>query len=219
MRFMILTILCLVMTTFANQLSATDYSWVAAKATRQVAYTTDNENWIPLRTGMAVPDKAWISTGPRGRLELKRGVERIIYQPNTLAAIHTQGDDHARKTEIIQQIGELNLEIERRARPHTTVQTPFLAAVVKGTQFKVTVGTSDSAVSVDRGLVQVTSFSSGERSNLGAGQGARVGASGMKVDGAFNKPTITHVSPSKALVPAVDAMVGAPSIPPGATPP
>ncbi|WP_210161477.1 hypothetical protein [Rhizobium leguminosarum] len=61
------------------------------------------------------------------------------------------------KTEVLQQIGTLDLEIEKRSQPHTTVQTPYLEAVVKGTIFHVTVGKTKASVSVDRGLVQVTS--------------------------------------------------------------
>ena len=89
------------------------------------------------------------------------------------------------ETEVVQQVGEINLEIEKRQRPHTTVQTPFLAAVVKGTRFTVKVGKTNAAVSVNRGLVQVTSFRSGERSDLGAGQRASVDLSGMSVAGVY----------------------------------
>ena len=80
---------------------------------------------------------------------------------------------------------------------------PFLAAVVKGTRFTVQVGKRDAAVAVDRGLVQVTSFRSGERSELAAGQGARVDATGMTVAGISQKPSISRVAPSSPAVPAV----------------
>ncbi|MFP3541194.1 FecR domain-containing protein, partial [Pseudomonas sp. SIMBA_044] len=85
-------------------------------------------------------------------------MESIAFQPNTMAAITTKpaGFFAPRKTEIVQQVGALDLEIEKRSQPHTTVQTPYLAAVVKGTIFHVSVAKSKASVSVDRGLVQVT---------------------------------------------------------------
>lgn len=205
MRIIVSTILCLLMACMSGTVSATTETWVAARATSQVVYTTDKETWIPLRKGMEVPNKAWISTGPRGRLQLVRGTESIAFQPNTLAAVITRGSDINRKTEVVQQVGEISLEIEKRQQPHTTVQTPFLAAVVKGTKFTVEVTETDAAVAVDRGLVQVTSFGSGERSDLGAGQGARVDTSGMTVAGLSGKPDVTRVTPSKPAVPARSA--------------
>ena len=150
--------------------------WQVAKTTSQVRYTIDRKQWTNLRVGDVVPNKAWISTGPRGRVQLVRGVESIGFQPNTLAAITTKpgGFLSPRKTEVFQQVGELDLEIEKRSQPHTTVQTPYLAAVVKGTIFHVTVGKTKASVAVDRGLVQVTSFGSGQQANVGPRQSATV---------------------------------------------
>lgn len=215
MRFILSSLLCLLLVTVPGALSAATQEWTAAKATAQVSYTIDKENWIPLRKGMTVPNKAWISTGPRGRLQLVRGTESIAFQPNTMAAIVTRGTDRNRKTEIVQQIGEISLEIEKRQQPHTTVQTPFLAAVVKGTRFTVEVGETEAAVAVDRGLVQVTSFRSGERSDLGAGQGARVDAAGMTVAGISAKPSITRATPTAPLVPAFGTSKAAAESPKG----
>lgn len=206
MRVIVSTIVCLVFACLSVSVAAAAEDWVAARATSEVSYTTDKETWVPLRKGMAVPNKAWISTGPRGRLQLVRGAESIAFQPNTLASIITRGSTVNRKTEVVQQVGEISLEIEKRQKPHTTVQTPFLAAVVKGTRFTVQVGKRDAAVAVDRGLVQVTSFRSGERSELSAGQGARVDATGMTVAGISQKPSISRVAPSSPAVPAVGSV-------------
>ena len=205
MRVIVSTILCFVFACLSVSVATAAEYWVAARATTEVAYTVDKETWVPLRKGMTVPNKAWISTGPRGRLQLVRGTESIAFQPNTLASIITRGSAANRKTDVVQQVGEISLEIEKRQKPHTTVQTPFLAAVVKGTRFTVQVGKTDAAVAVDRGLVQVTSFRRGERSELSASQGARVDAKGMTVGGA-QKPSITRVAPSSPAVPAVGSV-------------
>jgi hypothetical protein len=205
MAFM-LTIFRVLVLTFilvpAAALAAAD-DWQVVKATDQVKYSVDRTNWLGLRAGDVVPNRAWVSTGPRGRVQLGRGVESITFQPNSLASITTNGF-FSRTTQIVQQIGSLDLEIEKRRQPHTTVQTPYLAAVVKGTVFHVTVAKTKASVSVDRGLVQVTSFASGQQSNVGPGQEASVDSkAGMAVAGEITKPQIRSVVPSIAMVPAV----------------
>ncbi|RFB95040.1 hypothetical protein B5K11_08665 [Rhizobium leguminosarum bv. trifolii] len=177
--------------------------WRVVKATDQVKFTVDRTNWQDLRAGAVVPNRAWVSTGPRGRLQLARGVESITFQPNTLAAISTN-EFAAMKTQVFQQVGSLDLEIEKRSQPHTTVQTPYLAAVVKGTIFHVTVNRAKASVAVDRGLVQVTSLASGQRSSVAPGQSATVDkTAGMTVAGRLYKPEITSVAASVAQIPAV----------------
>ncbi|MBX4926475.1 FecR domain-containing protein [Rhizobium binae] len=179
--------------------------WRVVKTTDQVKYTVDRTNWQDLRAGEVVPNRAWVSTGPRGRVQLARGVESVTFQPNTLAAITTD-ESAAMKTQIYQQLGSLDIEIEKRSQPHAAVQTPYLAAVVKGTIFHVTVDKTRASVSVDRGLVQVTSFASGQRSNVAPGQSATVDKkAGMTVRGRLSKPEIMSVAPSVAQIPAVGA--------------
>jgi hypothetical protein len=185
---------------------AADEDWRVAKASGQVRYTLDRASWVDLHAGDAVPNAAWILTGPRARVQLVRGVESIGFQPGTMASITTTSGFFSRKTQVVQQVGALDLEIEKRSQPHTMVQTPFLAAVVKGTIFHVSVGKTKASVSVDRGLVQVTSFASGQRSDVGPRQSAAVDrARGMTVAGQTSAPSVTSVAPSVALVPAVGA--------------
>lgn len=184
---------------------ASENDWRVAKASSQVRYTSDQKQWTELHTGDVIPNRAWVSTGPRGRALLVRGAESIGFQPNTMASISTKSGSFLaiRKTEIYQTAGELDLEIEKLGKPHTIVQTPYLAAVVKGTVFHVRVGKAKATVSVDRGLVQVTSFGSGQQANVGPRQSATVDRkTGMAVAGSVSKPQIASVAPS---VPAVRA--------------
>ncbi|MBB3545317.1 MULTISPECIES: FecR domain-containing protein [unclassified Rhizobium] len=198
-RFIVLAFLLVPVSSFA----AND-DWRVAKATKEVRYSLGDAKWIDLHAGDVLPNHASITTGTRGRALLVRGVERIEFQPNTTASITTtSGFLSPRKTEIKQQIGSLELEIEKRSQPHTTVQTPFLAAVVKGTIFHVSVSKTAASVKVDRGLVQVTSFASGQQANVGPKQSASVGAkTGMSVAGQEATPSITSVPASAAKLPA-----------------
>jgi hypothetical protein len=194
-------LLFLVFVCVSSGAQAADDDWHVAKTTNQVKLTLDREIWSDVHVGDVIPNKAWLSTGPRGRVQLTRGVEMISLQPSTLASITTSGF-FSRKTEILQQVGSIDLEIEKRSQPHTTVQTPFLAAVVKGTIFHVTVGKTKASVSVDRGLVEVTSFASGQRSNVGPRQSATVDRKqGMSVSGQVES-SIVSVPRSAAHIPA-----------------
>ena len=191
---------------FTGVTSALAEEWLVEKANQQVQYTTDKHTWQPVKAGMNIPNKAWISTGPRGRAVLTRGVETIAVQPQTLAAIITTASLFNRKTEVVQQHGKLALDIEKRSSPHTYVHTPFLAAVVKGTSFEVTVTDKDASVNVERGLVQVSSFTGGQTTDLGPGQSARVDQSqSMSVAGVSGAPSVSAAPPSAASVPAVGA--------------
>ncbi len=127
-----------------------------------------------MAAGDAVPNAYWVRTGPRARVLLAKGTERIMYRENTLAAISVS-QPTGQKTKVMQRRGSILLSVEKRRRQHTSVVTPHLAAVVKGTVFEVTVRQSASQVRVDRGLVEV---SDGDRSiDLPAGRAATVGTS------------------------------------------
>ena len=139
-------------------------------------------------------------------------MEKVSFGPKTLAAIITKSGLFSRKTEVVQQKGEIALNIEKRSRPHTYVHTPFLAAVVKGTTFTVTVTEKAASVSVDEGLVQVSSFTGGQSANVGPGQQVTVDQSqSMSVAGITEAPAVFSVEPTQASVPAVGqpAPVGA----------
>lgn len=200
MRQIFATVLIVCLTSIA----AIAADWQVERTTAGVNYTVDRKTWFPAHTGLVVPNGSWISTGPRGRLTMVRGGERLSFHPRTLAAVVTSEGFLSRKTEVVQQKGQIALDIEKRGRPHTFVQTPFLAAVVKGTSFTVTVTDRNASVSVDRGLVQVSSFTGGQSTDVGPGQQATVDqAQTMTVAGNTSPPSVVSVEPTRAAVPAV----------------
>lgn len=178
--------------------------WIVSRTTKQVSYTVDKTAWHAVEVGSSVPNKAWVSTGPRGRVTLARGEERITLSPNTLGAVITTQGLFSRKTEVVQQIGQIALEIEKRSRPHTYVHTPFMAAVVKGTTFTVTVTEDDASLSVEEGLVQVSSFTGAQSTHVGPGQQVTVDQNQtMSVAGVSAAPSVESVAPSAASIAAV----------------
>jgi hypothetical protein len=90
-------------------------------------------------------------------------------------------------TTILQQAGSILLEVEKRNVKHFEVETPYLAAVVKGTQFSVTVNAQNTTVDVKRGQVEVSDFKSGQIALVLPGQSATSfehGKGGLSLSGA-----------------------------------
>lgn len=138
-----------------------------------------------------------IRTGRNGRVLLVRGAETMLISANSQISLPPSSSS-GRSTTIIQQAGSILLDVEKRNVQHFEVETPFLAAVVKGTQFRVTVSGGSARVEVSRGQVQVADFRSGQFALVQQGQAARVsagGAAGLSLSGAGKLGTIQQGTP------------------------
>ncbi|QYO75081.1 FecR family protein [Devosia salina] len=126
--------------------------WTAERLRGQVLQF-EHGDWTALERGDVVPDGRKIRTGSTGRVELVRGQERIALAGNTEVEVRDAAGQ--KMTSVLQFHGSVTIEAERRNVQHFSVQTPVLAAVVKGTQFTVTYRNGQARVDVDRGVVQV----------------------------------------------------------------
>lgn len=97
-----------------------------------------------------------VSTGKGGRAVIVRGGEYLTVAPNTQLQL-TEPKAGA-FTQIVQSFGNVVFKIQKKTTPHFQVKTPYLAAVVKGTTFSVTVTPAGASVQVTEGLVQVASL-------------------------------------------------------------
>lgn len=196
---------CLATLVFGNSpVLAAD--WVVTRASGEVHIERGALKAVSLRADEDVVPGDTVATGPTGRLLLTRGLETILVGPNTVLSLprEPQGED---KTTILQRAGRLLLDVEKKNVKHFSVETPFLAAVVKGTQFSVEVGRNETSVTVNRGVVEVLDFDTGEVGMVRPGQRAatrnRPGA-GLSLSGAGELDAVRKVKPraSKAAVPA-----------------
>jgi len=172
--------------------------WVSASGVQRASLTDD----AVLNPGDS------IRTGRNGRVLLVRGQEKILISPNSvvgLPAAKSQGT-----TTIIQQSGSILLDVEKRNDQHFEVETPYLAAVVRGTQFRVSVGQGESYVNVLRGKVEVTDFRSGQSAVVLPGQMAKVwmlGHAGLSLSGSGTLSAIRQGTPRKSSVLPIQAPV------------
>jgi len=120
----------------------------------------------------AVPVGADITTAAGGRAVLTNGAQRIVIGPNSRMTV--ANGEGAGMTRIMQDLGSILFQVDKQARPHFRVDTPLLAAVVKGTTFTVAIGATSDTVHVAEGLVEVRANGGGGPQDIPAGVTGRV---------------------------------------------
>lgn len=193
-----------------SQAIAQDAAWRVSKVSGDVAVTT-SVTQVALTDGTSLKPGDSIRTGKNGRVLLTRGQETIMVSPNSALGIPRDKTDGT-STTIVQQAGSILLDVEKRNVKHFEVETPYLAAVVKGTQFRVTVNDSGANVDVLRGEVEVMDFKSGQYALVQQSQVARVstqGPTGLSLSGPGTlspvhqgTPRAPSMSPSPAMAPS-----------------
>ncbi len=170
--------------------AAEDGVWSVSKSSGEVWITTTGAEQVSLKSEDALKPGDTIRTGRNGRVMLVRGEETILISPNSVIGLPTEKKEGL-STTIVQQAGSILLEVEKRNVKHFEVETPYLAAVVKGTQFSVTIDAASTSVDVRRGRVEVSDFKSGQVAQVMPGQVATAFAHGkpglsLSGSGTFN---------------------------------
>jgi hypothetical protein len=151
-------------------------AWLVVETSGNASYSVNDAAQTPLVRGMRLMQGASVETRDNGKALLTRGEESVFIGRYTLAIIAAPGDKL--KTTIDLRRGQAGFQVGKQKAKHFSVETPFLAAVVKGTRFTVQVNESSAAVSVSEGLVEVRSHKSRFSVELGPGQNALVNRDG-----------------------------------------
>src|SRR5689334_5286162 len=182
--------------------NAQDTVWRVSKASGDVTISASGAQPVALTDTAAVNPGDVIRTGANGRVLLTRGAETMLLSANSVVSLPAE-QQGGMSTTIRQQAGTILLEVEKRNVKHFQVETPYLAAVVKGTQFRVTVDKDDSRVDVLRGQVEVIDFKSGQFTQVFPSQSARVsaqGTGGLSLSGGGTLSPIQQGSPRRSPV-------------------
>jgi len=183
--------------------AADDGVWSVGKSSGEVWITTTGVEQVALTQEEALKPGDTIRTGHNGRVLLVRGEETILIAPNSVIGLPTEKKDGLATT-ILQQAGSILLEVEKKNVKHFEVETPYLAAVVKGTQFSVTVNANSTSVNVKRGQVEVSDFRSGQIAQVMPGQVATTlthGKPGLSLSGSG---TLNPVEQGKPRASSID---------------
>lgn len=159
--------------------------WVVLTSQGQVAQQKADGTEIPAEPGATLAEDTPIKTGADGKLVLAHGNDRVTVSANSAFSIPRDADP-ATSPSILQTLGTLLFKVEHTPGRRFEIQAPYLAAVVKGTVFTVTVSETGNSVHVAEGAVEVTAAVSREVAVVHPGQTALVPPPGrnMSVIGA-----------------------------------
>ena len=192
-----------ILATAPAALAADGDDWIVGKSSGEVWLTGTGVHQASLKQEDLLKPGDTIRTGRTGRVLLKRGEETILISPNSVVGVPAQKKEGL-STTIVQQAGSILLEVEKRNVQHFEVETPYLAAVVKGTQFRVTIDAGKTSVDVIRGQVQVADFKTGQIAQVMAGQHATAfanGKNGLSLGGAG---TFSPIEQGKPRAPSIE---------------
>ncbi len=181
---------------------AQDSAWRVSKSSGDAWFTTSGAQPVALAGDAVLQAGGTVRTGANGRVLLVRGAESMLISANSVVSIPAEATNGL-STTILQQAGTILLDVEKRNVQHFEVATPYLAAVVKGTQFRVTVSDTGSQVDVLRGQVQVVDYKSGQNAIVNRDQVARVstqGFSGLSLSGRGTLSAVHQGTPRSPMV-------------------
>ena len=116
--------------------------------------------------GQVLPIGSSVTTGGNGRAVITNGQQRIVVGPNSRTTLAPEAGG---MTRVLQDLGSALFQVDRQRAPHFRVETPLLAAVVKGTTFTVSVEPQGDQVHVAEGLVEVRANSGNASGDVAAG--------------------------------------------------
>ena len=206
MRIPVLLLLAgLILLSGANGSFARD--WIVERVAGTVWSVEEGREPVKLQRQMQVRVGATIKTLGNGRVRMVNAKNAMTMSPNSLATITRDGWLFGARTRVLQEKGTIEFEVETRGRPHFEVKTPYLAAVVKGTKFTVSVTATSGTVAVARGLVGVTDAKSGQSADVGAGQKASASATsgGLSTSASANAEVGQSKSTDKTTGKSADA--------------
>ena len=129
------------------------------------------------RVGSSLGLPARILTGSDGNIAIRQSRTGVAIAPDSDVEIPAAAREGQLIARMIQHRGTAFYDVEPRPVEKLRIETPYLVAVVKGTQFSVLVQDGRTTVSLFEGLLELRSIDDAEVVELAAGQIA-VGAPG-----------------------------------------
>ncbi|MEL7446187.1 MAG: FecR domain-containing protein, partial [Pseudomonadota bacterium] len=111
--------------------------WTVSEATGSVTVNRDGRV-LTVGKNKRLNEGDVILTGKGSRAVLVRQKEYVVVKPGARLKIADPEKDGP-VTQFFQYIGNALFKVEKKSTPHFGVETPYMAAVVKGTTFNVAV--------------------------------------------------------------------------------
>jgi hypothetical protein len=159
--------------------------------------------------GTVIAEGATLSTGAGARAVVVRGKDFMTVNANSRVRIPAAAEQRG-VLDVLQDWGNAIFQIEKKPNPHFGVRTPYLAAVVKGTTFSITVTEQGSSLQVIEGAVETSTSDGGARELIRPGVVAIVSAADRYRLTVQGQDTRTIDSPQRG---AAGAVAPAPAAP------
>ncbi len=144
-----------------------------------------------------------ISTGASSSATIENGAQRMVMTASsrmTIAAMTNNG-----MTRIIQDLGAVLFRVDHQDAQHFRVETPLLAATVKGTEFRVTVRPMLDSVAVTTGIVEVQANDGHARQDVRRGAAVHIAGSAPAQIAAGIGEQLQSLNVSNTNVTAIDS--------------
>jgi len=185
---------------FSPLAHAQSANWTVSEAAGKVL-VRDASGDHPVSRGALVAAGATLSTGPGSRAVVVRGKDFVTVSANSRIRIPLPTQKRG-MFEVLQEWGNAIFQIEKKPNPHFGVQTPYLAAVVKGTTFSITVTSEGASLQVLEGAVETSTIDGGAREVIRPGILATITAADRYRLTVQGQDTRTIDSPQRSAPPA-----------------
>ncbi len=163
-----------VLVLFASPAMARDGAWVVTQKSGDVRVLRNGLQPASVQVRASLSGGDVIATGATGRAMLTRGDDYVVVAPGSRLLLPKE-EQQSGFTRLVQQVGTMLYKVKHTGVPHFAVETPMLAAVVKGTSFTVVVDKDRAAVQVTEGVVEVSSAAGDARRLVEGGVTVYVG--------------------------------------------
>lgn len=164
----------IMLATTSSGAMAQSLTWRISETAGAVAIRHGTTSTPATRGAMLAPGDA-VTTGAGGRAVLVHDRDFVTVSANSRVSVPI-AEEATGFVKIVQDLGNAIFKIQKLGVPHFGVKTPYLAAVVKGTTFSVTVDRAGTSLQVVEGAVEVATLDGGARDLIRPGSVASIGA-------------------------------------------
>ena len=159
-----------------------------------------------VQAGTIVELPAMIRTGHDGAIDLRQGNTTVAIAADTELKLPATAGPGASIERLIQTRGNAFYDVGKRESRKLRVETPYLVAVIKGTQFNVAVQDDSSTISLFEGRLEVRAPDDSDVVDLNAGEIAIRHATDkairiLRMDGSKPPATTSNDTISRAFAP------------------
>ena len=149
--------------------SAFAADWRIVRMSGDVRIHRESAQWVSLNPKQDLDPGDAIWTGKNGRVMISSEDGHILVNPHSMVMIPRQALS-SNMNVIFHGFGTVEAVVEKRKHHHFSIQSKYLAAVVKGTRFTVSGDDDQTRLDVEEGLVQAIDIATGKATDVPAGR-------------------------------------------------